>query len=420
VLPVRVKIILLGLFFTRKIWFDFCDDRPKLKPRIVKKIMNALFLFVSTTICGQSKTVTIVDSLTHKPIGLAHLSYPLLKTGSISNDDGRVKMVLQNEDLVISHINYGDRKISFDSFLKKDTIFLKAKNNELDEIVLYTVDLKKKLGFVLDNYRDLYFTKSLLKECTYKESFKINDSLSRLFQIQLNWWSKHNLFNPKKPFKKENKLFIENVDYSKVKITENLVSKGYIENSAFFRILQLNFLLSILKNNADAILITSVRKNKLTTEIIFDADYIERNKKLYSYKNSIIVFDKKSGAVNHIKLNMEYYTDFKKHESREKALSYKSRTTFHSEELSFKKLWNGKLSLNYFISTIKGEVKERAKKYNFAGSQKLFITKTEKKKKFKHNAIDLDKPFYESVPKSSHKNNKILLTKKEEVFVKNE
>lgn len=383
----------------------------------MKKIVNVLFLFVSITVFGQSKTVTIVDSITRKPVALAHISYPLLEIGSISNDDGRVKLLLKKQEILISHINYGDRKMSFDSFLKKDTIFLKAKNSELEEIVLYTIDLKKKLGFVLDNYRDLYYTKSLLKECTYKESFKINDTLSRLFQIQLNWWSKQNLFTPKKSFKKENKLSIINVDYSKLQITENLVSKGYIANNAFFRIIQLNFLLSILKNNTDEISITSVQKNNLTTEIVFDADYILKKKKLYSYKNSTIIFDTKTGAINHIKLNMEYSTGFKKRESREKKLSYESRTVFHSEELSFQKLENGKLSLNYFISILKGEVKERAKKYNFTGSQKLFVTKTEKKKKLKNKMIDLDKPFYESVPKISHKNNKILLTKKEEFFV---
>ncbi len=383
----------------------------------MKKLISTLFLFVSIAIYSQSKTVTIVDSLTHKPIALAHLSYPLLEIGSISNADGKVKVLLKKEELLISHINYGDKKLSFDTFLRKDTIYLKPKVNSLEEVVIYNINLKKKLDFVLDNYHKLYFTKSLLKECTYKESFKVNDSLTRLFQVQLQWWSKHNLFQPKKSFKKENKLSIENVDYSKIKITNNLVSKGYIENKAFFRILQLNFLVSILKNNSKDVFITLVQKNEQTTKIIFDADYFEQKKKLYSYTNSTIIFDTKTGAIKYLKFNMEYHTDFKKQKSKQKKISYQSRTIFHSEELSFKKMKNGKLSINYFISILKAEIKEGAKKYNVTGSQKLFITKTESKKRFKKKKIDLNKPFYESIPNYHHKNNKILLTKEEVLFV---
>lgn len=54
----------------------------------------------------------------------------------------------------------------------------------------------------------MYSTKKAIHKTTYKETFRINDSLNRLFQMQLNWWSKDGLFKGNNPIDTQNKIRI--------------------------------------------------------------------------------------------------------------------------------------------------------------------------------------------------------------------
>jgi len=183
----------------------------------MKILFTSFLLFIAYTSFSQSKELVILDTYSKKPIDLAQIFYPNLDVGSISNADGKVKIPLLESDIIISHVNYNSRKFTFNSFKQKDTLFLVHKRNQLEEVVIYDLDLKQKFEDIITNsYLKKYSTKKVIHNCTYKETFKVNDSLSRLFQVQLDWFSENSLFQIDKIMDKQNMIHLESVDYSKI------------------------------------------------------------------------------------------------------------------------------------------------------------------------------------------------------------
>ncbi len=184
----------------------------------MKKITTILFiLYCSSYAFSQSKEFIILDSLTNKPINLVHITYANLNIGSVSNTEGKIKIPLKKNSILISHINYREKALNYKDFVNKERIILSQKPIELNEIVVSNIKLKEKFSSILDTYLNVYSSKKIINYSTYKETFKVNDSLTRLFQTQLKWWSKNSLISFKKPIEKQNKIEIENVDYSKIK-----------------------------------------------------------------------------------------------------------------------------------------------------------------------------------------------------------
>ena len=175
-------------------------------------------MFCSHFLFGQTKEFILVDDTTNEPIDLVQISYPALEIGSISNADGRIRIPLKEQNILVSHINYIEKTFAYNVFKKKDTLFLTPKTNQLDEIIVYNIDLKAKITNILKNtYLNQYSTEKSINKSTYNETFRVNDSLVRFFQVQLDWWSKEALFKGNKPIEDQNKIVLETVDYSKLK-----------------------------------------------------------------------------------------------------------------------------------------------------------------------------------------------------------
>lgn len=388
--------------------------------------MNRITFFIlfclSSITFSQSKEFTILDETTQKPIDLAQILYPNLEIGSVSNEDGKVKIPLKKDRLVVSHINYETKEFSYADFIKKDTIYLTPNTSELDEIVVYNVDVLKKVINILDKtYLKEYSTKKAIHNSTYKETFSVNDSLTRLFQVQLDWWSKNSLFKNNKPINKQNKIHLSAVDYSKIKkIDGELISSNgaYVENSVFFQFAHLNFLLHIFKNLAYNIEVNTIDKNDDAVNVYFDAVFKQKGKIVYRHKNSLMVFDKDYKHIKYLKFNMIYNSDFENDISDRNKIPYQRKTTKHIIELAFKPLKNKKLSLSYYTSTLYGTIKTKQFTDEIISKQSLFIGKSTLGKNLKSEEIDFYKPFYQNI-KSDLKNNdvKILLTKKEKAFL---
>jgi hypothetical protein len=382
---------------------------------------NLPFIIILFSICSfsQSKTITILDSLTKKPIDLVHITYPNSSTGNISNSDGIVKINLQKDSIYISHISYKNSICSSEILLKKDTLFINPLSNTLDEIVLYDYDLKKKLKQVLDNYKKYYYNGQLTNTVTYKENFEINGQLVRLFQAQYKWWTKYNFFELNTEVKKQNKLSLEKVDYSKITSSDkDERNGGFLKSIPLIKFSNLNFNLILLAHHTKDVYINSINKNMQTTDINFDADYFEDGKNLFNYKNCIISIDNKTKSIKCILLNMVYKDNKKVSLSRKSKISYTSETTKHKVELFFKKFKN-KYSLSYFTSELNGFLTINNEKSKVFSSQKFLITNTEKgKKNKKAKEINLDKALYDYIPLNKNKETEILLTKKEIGFIK--
>ncbi|WBX71828.1 hypothetical protein [Tenacibaculum retecalamus] len=343
--------------------------------------------------------------------------------GSVSNADGKIKIPLKNNRIVVSHINYIESEFGFEDYKKKDTLFLIPKANQLEEVVLYNLDLKQKFTDILKNsYFDKYSKKKITHSATYKETFSVNNSLTRLFQIQLDWYSKNSLFKRDIAIDKQNTVNLETIDFSKKsKIEKNLINSnsGYVENKTFFKFLHLNFLLETLIYLTNDYEIESIEKNKNTINVYFNATLIEKDKKVFEHKNSLIVFEKDYKSIKSLKLNMIYSKGFEEALTNIDKIPHKKKTKSHVVNLSFKKLRNNKYSINYFISELKGIIKTKKYTDTIISTQSLFINESRLGKKIKRGNFDFNKPFYENIPNNLKKTSeKILLTEKEKDFLK--
>ena len=387
------------------------------------KILITFFLVCVTYIgFSQSKELTILDNNSKKPIDLVQVFYPNLEIGSISNADGKVKIPLLEKEIFVSHINYTEKKFSFDFFKQKDTLFLNPKTNQLDEVVIYNLDLKQKFKDILENsYLKKYSTKKVIHNCTYKETFSVNDSLSRLFQAQFDWFSKNSLFKTNSAIDKQNIINLESVDYSKIlKLNNSLASSkaAYVENKLFFQFTHLNLLLELLINLTEDYEIKSIQKNENTNTVFFNATLKQNGETIYNHKNSLIVFDKNYEAIKHLKFNMIYDTDFEDDVSKIYNIPYKKKTENHITELAFNKLKNGKYGISYYISKLNGIIKTEKNTDKISSEQSLFITKSKLGEKLRKGNFNFDEPFYKNIPNSINTDDvKILLTEKEKYFL---
>lgn len=386
----------------------------------MKRSIVLIVMFCSHFLFGQTKEFILVDDTTNEPIDLVQISYPALEIGSISNADGRIRIPLKEQNILVSHINYIEQTFEYDVFKKKDTLFLTPKTNQLDEIIVYNIDLKAKITNILKNsYLNQYSTEKSINKSTYNETFRVNDSLVRLFQVQLDWWSKEALFKGNKPIEDQNKIVLETVDYSKLKkIDSEFVNGASVDNKDFFKFLHLNFLLSIFKELATDIEIKSVEKDEKSINIHFDATLIQNGEKMYDFKNSLMVFDVDYKSINYLKLNMIYDSGLIDDVSKKSKIPYQRKTTKNTVELSFKKLKNNKLSLNYFIFEIEGIIKNKDFTNTISSKQSLFILEHKIGEKIKKSNIDFEEPFYKNLPSNLKVSDvKILLTNEEKEFL---
>jgi hypothetical protein len=386
----------------------------------MKRSIVLIVMFCSHFLFGQTKEFILVDDTTNEPIDLVQISYPALEIGSISNADGRIRIPLKEQNILVSHINYIEQTFEYDVFKKKDTLFLTPKTNQLDEIIVYNIDLKAKITNILKNsYLNQYSTEKSINKSTYNETFRVNDSLVRLFQVQLDWWSKEALFKGNKPIEDQNKIVLETVDYSKLKkIDSEFVNGASVDNKDFFKFLHLNFLLSIFKELATDIEIKSVEKDEKSINIHFDATLIQNGEKMYDFKNSLMVFDVDYKSINYLKLNMIYDSSLIDDVSKKSKIPYQRKTTKNTVELSFKKLKNNKLSLNYFIFEIEGIIKNKDFTNTISSKQSLFILEHKIGEKIKKSNIDFEEPFYKNLPSNLKVSDvKILLTNEEKEFL---
>lgn len=389
----------------------------------MKTLITFLLVCIVSTSFSQSKELVILDDNSNKPIDLVQVFYPSLEIGSISNADGRIKIPLLENEIITSHINYIEKKFTPDFLKQNDTLFLIPKTNQLNEVVIYNLDLKQTFKDILeDSYLNKYSTKKAIHTSTYKESFSVNDSLSRLFQAQLEWYSKNSLFQTNSAIDKQNIINLESVDYSKIiELDNSIISSkaAYVENEMFFQFTHLNLLLDLLINLTGDYEIESILNNENTNTVYFNATLKQNEKIVYHHKNSLIVFDKDYKAIKQLKFNMAYVTDFEDDISKIYNIPYKKKTESVTLELSYNMLKNGKYSISYYISTLSGIIKTESNIDHIVSEQSLFVTESKLGKKLKRGNIDFYKPFYENVPNNlKSKDAKILLTEKEKDFLK--
>jgi len=369
---------------------------------------------------AQTNEILLLDQVTKEPISSVNVFNPESLNGTISNDDGWVSIYFRSDTLICSHVSYETKKIFRDRLIEKDTVYLTPSEIQLDEIVVNTFDLKKRLKFIINNYNELYDVKSKLFDCTYKEKLKVNNKIARLTQVQLKWWDKNYNFNFKGKLDKLCQFKLNNIDYSKILDTENILSNGaFIENKYLIEFLHLNYYLFLITSYADNIQITSIEKDIKHTKIIFSADIIVNNKLISKVVNSTIYFDNKTMAIKNINLNLIYNNQVKEGVSKNGNKHYKSTMKLHNIVVNFNEYHRSKLIINSFYSKVKAIAEYENKIDDLLIEQNFLITGIKYGNRIrKKHRINLSDPFYKNLPTTKSNHLKILLNKEEIMFMK--
>ncbi|GJH41705.1 hypothetical protein RCZ04_22550 [Capnocytophaga sp. HP1101] len=382
----------------------------------MKQLLFVL-LFIPFAIYSQVAELTLLDASTKQPISNAEVYYVHSLNGTITNGEGKARISVENDTLTLSHIAYATKKVFTDKTFAGATIFLNPQEIQLEEVVLYNFDLKKKVKYVLDNYFKLYDTKAKILECTYREKFVRNDTLTRLYQVQLNWWSKsyrYASFN--QPLDKLLQIQLKNIDYSKMLSEDEVVARSvHLERTPMFMYLFINTYLSLIDQFGENIDIKKIEKSGQVTKVTFNADIIINKKLNLKLENSVLVFDNTTNAVRKVIFN-DIHQGVKDKVSEKTKTPYKSITDNYRLELTLND-YKGKLLFSSYSVSLIGAIEYKEKRDKLFLENSFLRTGVQDKHIKKEDRIDIQKSFHEYVTPHKQGEAKFLLTKEEQEFI---
>lgn len=381
------------------------------------KTLFLILLFTATVLPAQVAELTLLDASTKQPIPNVEAYYARSLNGTITNEEGKLRIAVENDTLTLSHIGYATKKIFTDKTFAKATIYLNPQEIQLEEVVLYNFDLKKKVKYVLDNYFKLYDTKAKILECTYREKFIRNDTLTRLYQVQLDWWSKSYRYTSfKQPLEKLLQIQLKNIDYSKMLSQEEVAARSvHLERKPMFIYLFVNTYLSLIDQFGENIDIKKVEKNKEVTKVTFNVDIVINKKLNLKLENSVLVFDNTTNAVRKVIFN-DIHQGISDKISEKTKVPYKSITDNYRLELTLTD-YKGKLLFSSYYVRLIGAVEYKGKRDKLFLEHSFLRTGVQNKHIKKEDRIDIQKSFHEYITPHKQGEAKFLLTKEEQNFI---
>ena len=381
------------------------------------KTLFLILLFTATALPAQVAELTLLDVSTKQPISNVEAYYARSLNGTITNEEGKLRIAVENDSLTLSHIGYATKKIFTDKTFAKATVYLNPQEIQLEEVVLYNFDLKKKVKYVLDNYFKLYDTKAKILECTYREKFIRNDTLTRLYQVQLDWWSKSYRYTSfKQPLEKLLQIQLKNIDYSKMLSQEEVAARSvHLERTPMFIYLFVNTYLSFIDQFGENIDIKKVEKNKEVTKVTFNADIVINKKLNLKLENSVLVFDNTTNAVRKVIFN-DIHQGISDKISEKTKVPYKSITDNYRLELTLTD-YKGKLLFSSYYVRLIGAVEYKGKRDKLFLEHSFLRTGVQNKHIKKEDRIDIQKSFHEYITPHKQGEAKFLLTKEEQDFI---
>ena len=381
------------------------------------KTLFLILLFTATALPAQVAELTLLDASTKQPIANVEAYYARSLNGTITNEEGKLRIAVENDSLTLSHIGYATKKIFTDKTFAKATIYLNPQEIQLEEVVLYNFDLKKKVKYVLDNYFKLYDTKAKILECTYREKMIRNDTLTRIYQVQLDWWSKSYRYTSfKQPLEKLLQIRLKNIDYSKMLSQEEVAARSaYVERKPMFIYIFVNTYLSFIDQFGENIDIKKVEKNKEVTKVTFNADIVINKKLNLKLENSVLVFDNTTNAVRKVIFN-DIHQGISDKISEKTKVPYKSITDNYRLELTLTD-YKGKLLFSSYYVRLIGAIEYKGKRDKLFLEHSFLRTGVQNKHIKKEDRIDIQKSFHEYITPHKQGEAKFLLTKEEQDFI---
>nr|WP_315135553.1 carboxypeptidase-like regulatory domain-containing protein [uncultured Capnocytophaga sp.] len=384
------------------------------------KTLFLILLFTATALPAQVAELTLLDASTKQPIPNVEAYYTHSLNGTITNEEGKLRIAVENDTLTLSHIGYATKKIFTDKTFAKATIYLNPQEIQLDEVVLYNFDLQGKIDYIFNNYNNLYDTKTKILECTYREKFIRNDTLTRLYQLQLDWWSKFYGLNFKQPLDNNMQIHLKNTDYAKVSDYKDIANspKGaHLTTNSTYPYLFINTYLILIRECKNNIDITKIEKDKEFTKITFNAENVDKdNKVTMKLVNSEIYFDKTTNAIKRVVFNNK--TREKKEDISEKfKIPYTYENKGFSVEINFSS-YKDKLLFSSLFIRANGAFEYQGKTDIVLIEQSFLRTGLQEGKHIKKSdRINIEKPFFEYVTPHKQGEAKFLLTKEEQEFI---
>ena len=384
----------------------------KLKLRITTILLLISFQFLA----AQQKIINVLDNTTKQPISNVHLYLPNLEKGTITNEEGKAKIDFSIQDsLIVSCVGYTTKRLVINKDTSFSTLYLTPEEILLDEVVIYNFDLKKQVGYVLDNYKKLYETNAKTLECTYREKFIRNDTLTRLYQVQLNWYFKQYLFIPQETLDKQLAVALKNTDYSHIKKGTTKTQGAFLDPKNLFQYLYPNSYLSFIKYYGENIEIKKVEKDTEHTKVTFNADIVIKKELSLKLTNSVIYFDNQTNAVKRIIFN-DTKRSVSENVSKESKIPFKSISDSFSLDITFSNYKNKLLFSSLYVKA-KGGIEYNNKRDNLQTEQSFLLTGVTKGQIKKNDRIEVEKPFFEYVTPHKQGEAKFLLTKEEQDFI---
>lgn len=380
----------------------------------------SFYLSFGNLLYAQYTELTIKDSKTNDPIPSVYVTAisQQEKIETISNLEGKIKLPIHCDSIILSHVAYEMAHLNGKPVVP-GVLTLIPKITTLENVTVYSVDLREKIKSLLDNFSRFYIGNERTYHGTYKETFKVDDALVRLLQFNLKWWNKDYNADLKKPYNTQNQVAIDAVSYSRA-VEGRAVNSGALSNKSLFAALHLNNYLTGLLLQAKDYTINGIEKTNATTKIFFDASFARGGSAVGNLKDSYFIFDNDTNALVELYTQLIYEAGQVQHAVSKKnnipiTVTYKRET----RAMSFIPDKNNKLRLSYFEFV--GEHEDQLPDTTYVSENKLtlYITGTEKGNTIADaTKITLEeKPIYEYIGATSKKDPSILLTHEEQQFI---
>lgn len=169
----------------------------------MKKLL-LLSVFFSYALFSQTlKKVKIADAETGAAIPNARII--LANQIFYSNDDGLISLPKEAKQFEVSVAGYETLK----SAKQQSTIKLKPLYNDIDEIKIVSIDIKKIFKEVSKNYADKYYDKPAVYDITFRQKSFENNQMKLLIVADGQYWTRDGSFNSKEAFHKKFDNFVQ-------------------------------------------------------------------------------------------------------------------------------------------------------------------------------------------------------------------
>jgi len=378
----------------------------------MKKLI--LLLQFPIIVFSQQK-IKIVDSETSKPISNARI----ISNQNVyySNDDGYILLPENSDKQEISAIGYLSETVKN----YKPIISLKPKYQNIDELKIVSIDIKKLLKDVSDNYSKIYYDQPQLYDITLKQRAFENNQMKLLMIADGKFWSKDGTYYPKEAinnrFDNFVQLQIDDLRYLKSETYENKI-KIKKQNTTQDNIGDLFLSFELLRTLRFAELKRSKTSGKLLDDNGTEQDisFLIKLDSTLIYKGRIL-YNKIDKAITHFDLHFNQSSSKPSQLKDEDGVEY------------LRQLGDGILSFDYYkngdryvpsqigfavenMKTIVGD-----KIYERRSAREIIFKNFEKSdSKGVQNPVKINQDYWKDLKLSADKGD-ILLSKEEEEFI---